>query len=94
MTIKADVKALIAAALAITMFLAVVRGALPGCNAGKESFLPCWTTAAPVGQESANGVADFVFGNYVLPFEILSVLLLVALVAAIFLAQKEPEGDL
>lgn len=79
---KNDLKALIAVAVGLTMAFAALR---PGtAPAG-------WTDAGANGQESVPGVAGFIFGSYVLPFEILSVLLLVALVGAIMLAAKEPE---
>lgn len=75
---KEDVKALLAGALGITMLFAIAREAIPR-----------WSRTGPTGEESMPEIASFLFGPYVLPFELLSVVLLVALVAAILLAQKE-----
>jgi NADH:ubiquinone oxidoreductase subunit 6 (subunit J) len=41
----------------------------------------------------AAGVGAVLFGGWVLPFELLSVLLLAALVAAIAISRGEPGGD-
>ena len=49
------------------------------------------TTAKVVGSTQALGQALFSFGNgFILPFEIVSVLLLVAMVGVILLSRKEP----
>ena len=52
-----------------------------------------WTSwsEAPVGTTQA--VGRLLFTNYLLPFEILSLLLLAAVVAAIYLARRREEAD-
>lgn len=47
--------------------------------------------ATPEGQESFPMIADSVFHRYAFPFEVLSVLLLAALIGAVFLAKRERE---
>lgn len=47
--------------------------------------------AAPEGQESFSNIANSVFNRYVFPFEVLSVLLLAALIGAVLLAKRERE---
>ncbi|HED04596.1 MAG TPA: NADH-quinone oxidoreductase subunit J [Candidatus Fraserbacteria bacterium] len=45
--------------------------------------------AVPQGQESYGQLAQAIFGPYLLPFELLSLLLLAALVGAVVLARKD-----
>jgi NADH-quinone oxidoreductase subunit J len=52
-----------------------------------------WPNATgPVGVASA-ALAKLLFSDYVLPFEVVSVLLLAAVVGGIFLAKREPRSD-
>jgi NADH:ubiquinone oxidoreductase subunit 6 (subunit J) len=51
-----------------------------------------WGAAAQAVSASADAIAEAVFTRYALPFEIISVLLLVAIIGAIFLARR-PEED-
>ncbi len=55
------------------------------------SFLltPVPWRALPQGVESFLGIGQAIFNQYLLPFEALSVLLLAALIGAVFLAKKE-----
>jgi NADH-quinone oxidoreductase subunit J len=50
-----------------------------------------WGAAAERARSSTEKVALALFGPYVLPFEIVSVLLLAAVVGGVFLAKKEDE---
>lgn len=45
------------------------------------------------GEEKLEDVTSEIFGSQVVPFEILSVLLLAALIAGVVIALREPEGD-
>jgi len=47
--------------------------------------------ATPDGRESFSTIADSVFNRYAFPFEVLSVLLLAALIGAVLLAKRERE---
>jgi NADH:ubiquinone oxidoreductase subunit 6 (subunit J) len=51
-----------------------------------------WGAAAAAVGASAEAIAEAVFTTFALPFEIISVLLLVAIIGAIFLARR-PEED-
>jgi NADH-quinone oxidoreductase subunit J len=48
-----------------------------------------YTSDPPSGQR---GVAETMFSEYVLPFEVVSVLLLAAVIGGVFLAKREPGG--
>lgn len=89
---KNDVKAFLAGAIFLTLVFSVVavdlRPAFSGGNPTVQTFRP-WEGAAE-GPENTRGIAEFMFGAYALPFEILSAVLLVALVAALVLAKPEP----
>lgn len=53
-----------------------------------------WPQASPEsGPSSTQAVARLLFSDYVLPFEIVSVLLLAAVVGGVFLAKREPETE-
>lgn len=47
-----------------------------------------WKSEA-VGQENMDGLTEALFTTYVLPFEVLSVLLLGALIAALYVGAKQ-----
>ena len=51
-----------------------------------------WGMAGEVAGAAVEAIADAVFTTYALPFEIISMLLLVAIIGAIFLARR-PEED-
>ena len=51
-----------------------------------------WSLAAEVAGAAVEAIADAVFTTYALPFEIISLLLLVAIIGAIYLARR-PEED-
>ena len=55
----------------------------------KLTFQAYAGVAGPNSNGRTQAVADTIFGQYLLPFEILSVLLLVALIGAIVLARKD-----
>jgi NADH:ubiquinone oxidoreductase subunit 6 (subunit J) len=50
----------------------------------------------PLGEEDLNGMTDGIFdqaGSLLVPFEVLSVLLLAALIAGVVIAFRDPEVD-
>ncbi len=51
-----------------------------------------WTALGPIVGTSVEAIAKALFSTYALPFEIISVLLLVAIIGAIYLARR-PEED-
>jgi NADH-quinone oxidoreductase subunit J len=51
-----------------------------------------WGASAERAKAGANEVASVLFNQYVLPFEVVSVLLLAAVVGGVFLAKREPGG--
>lgn len=54
-------------------------------------LVPAAWRALPRGAESFLGIGQAIFNEYLLPFEVLSVLLLAALIGAVFLAKREGE---
>jgi NADH:ubiquinone oxidoreductase subunit 6 (subunit J) len=50
--------------------------------------------AEPTGIESVTGIAENLYTTWAMPFEVLSVLLLVALVGGLALAMREEEGGI
>lgn len=51
-----------------------------------------WQAATPA-RESYKGLADGLFDKWMLPFELLSVLLLAALFGALYLSKKNPNDE-
>ena len=51
-----------------------------------------WGASAERVKAGANDIANLLFTQYVLPFEIVSVLLLAAVIGGVFLAKREPGG--
>ena len=51
-----------------------------------------WGASAERAVASASAVATELFTNFVLPFEVVSVLLLAAVIGGVFLAKREPGG--
>jgi NADH-quinone oxidoreductase subunit J len=52
-----------------------------------------WGLAAEAVAASVDAIATAIFTTYALPFEIIAMLLLVAIVGAIFLARRPEEDD-
>ncbi len=52
---------------------------------------PGGTTALPVGYGSTERISELLFTRYLLPFEITSILLLVAIVGAVVIARRVPK---
>ncbi|HEX8939451.1 MAG TPA: NADH-quinone oxidoreductase subunit J [Candidatus Limnocylindrales bacterium] len=71
---------LAAAVLAVAIALTVTATAWPTAAAER-----IWTTTARI--------ADMLFNGYVLPFEVVSVLLLAAVIGGVFLAKREDRGS-
>jgi NADH-quinone oxidoreductase subunit J len=76
-------------ALGLLVFSGVFRGALFGTSAAEALTLPQGLASAAENLGNAQAVSRGLFANFILPFEILSVILLVALVGAIVLAKSE-----
>jgi NADH:ubiquinone oxidoreductase subunit 6 (subunit J) len=77
--------------LFISMFYSVFAINLPALwqgGAPVRQYFPGWDNA-PTGPEDPRQVANYMFGDYALALEILSVVLLVALVGALVLAKPE-----
>lgn len=93
---KNDVKALVSAALFLLLLFSVVsldlRPVLQGGAPRVQQNFPAWGGAAQ-SPDNPSEVAGFIFGPYALPFEVLSVVLLVALVAALALAKPDRTED-
>lgn len=86
---QASTSALAAAVLALILLAVVVdtdwpgrAGAAAACLAGARAG-PCHT--------ATDALARLLFDQYVLPFEVVSVLLLAAIIGGIYLAKREPE---
>ncbi len=58
-----------------------------------EAMQHIWGTK-PTGGESVTGIAENLFGTWAMPFEVLSILLLVALVGSLALAIREEKGGI
>ncbi|MGQ0536983.1 MAG: NADH-quinone oxidoreductase subunit J [Methanobacteriota archaeon] len=57
-----------------------------------DNHLPIWD-AEPSHGEELTTLGRSIFEDWVLPFELLSLALLAALIAAVFMAKREPEGE-
>jgi len=76
--------------LGVVGFLTVFLGTWFGKNAAVPLTLePGLDQGLNIATQNAQAVSRGLFGGYLLPFEILSVILLVALVGAVTLAKKE-----
>jgi NADH-quinone oxidoreductase subunit J len=67
-----------------------------GLLRGKDAFPPIPTEAAPPGfslTQNTRLVGEALYQNYLLPFEIASILLLVAIVGAVALAKRKAEVE-
>ncbi|MDE3246453.1 MAG: NADH-quinone oxidoreductase subunit J, partial [Acidobacteriota bacterium] len=75
--------------LGLLAFAGVFRGALFGASATEALTLQPGLASASENLGNAQAVSRGLFANFLLPFEILSVILLVALLGAIVLAKSE-----
>lgn len=82
--------AVLAVLLGAAAFLGVFRKAIFG-SASVEALIlrPDLASGLDVAKQNAQAVSRGLFADYLLPFEILSVILLVALVGAVVLAKTE-----
>ena len=82
--------AIVAVLLGAAAFLAVFRKVIFGTASTEALVLrPELAQGLNVAQQNAQAVSRSLFADYLLPFEILSVILLVALVGAVVLAKTE-----
>ena len=70
-----------AAAVAAVIIAVVIAAAV---------LLTTWPSTGAVAWTSTKALADMLFGEYVLPFEVVSVLLTAAVVGGVLLARREP----
>lgn len=96
---KNDVKAVLVAALFVMLAFGAVsfnasgNGPLVHVQGCDDPQAPgCWMNG-PTGGDAIDGVAAFLFGPDALPFEVLSLVLLVALVGALAMARLERPGE-
>ncbi|GLH66102.1 NADH-quinone oxidoreductase subunit J [Geothrix edaphica] len=82
--------AVVAVAVGAALFLTVFRKAIFGVASPEALVLrPELARGLDVAHQNAQAVSRGLFADYLLPFEILSVILLVALVGAVVLAKTE-----
>jgi NADH-quinone oxidoreductase subunit J len=82
--------ALVAVIAGVVAFAGVFRNAIFGPTSPESLVLrPELARGLDVAKENAQAVSRGLFADYLLPFEILSVILLVALVGAVVLAKSE-----
>lgn len=82
--------ALVAVIAGVVAFVGVFRTAIFGPASAESLVLrPELARGLDVAKENAQAVSRGLFADYLLPFEILSVILLVALVGAVVLAKSE-----
>jgi NADH-quinone oxidoreductase subunit J len=82
--------AILAVLVGAAAFLAVFRKVIFGAASAEALVLrPELAQGLNVAQQNAQAVSRSLFADYLLPFEILSVILLVALVGAVVLAKTE-----
>lgn len=83
----------------VHLIIAIFLGSLIGVQAwdisrNTDNPIFAFWEAGPQGQESLSGIAQALFNTWVVPFEALSILLLIALVGAVAVAMRaEPGGD-
>ncbi|MBI4393682.1 MAG: NADH-quinone oxidoreductase subunit J [Euryarchaeota archaeon] len=93
--LKEDLKTLAVGLVFVLVFLSVVNINLVAFSQGKPDWVsvckacPSHWTSGTGGMEDMGLLAADIFGKYVLPFEVLSIVLLVALIGAIVIARKE-----
>jgi NADH-quinone oxidoreductase subunit J len=71
---------------------AAVAGVLLAIVIGLGVLSTTWPITGTVYQTDTTTVAETLFGSFVLPFEIVSVLLLAAVIGGVFLAKREHGG--
>lgn len=76
----------------LDLIMAVLFGALLAIQAWdtRQIFVDTWGSA-PTGNEDVTALAQVLFDQWALPFEVLSILLLVALLGALALAMRDEE---
>ena len=74
------------AAIVLALILAITVTATDWSAAASRKWT--WTGKPPEGQDGL-GVAEALFRDYVLPFEVVSVLLLAAVIGGVFVAKRE-----
>jgi NADH-quinone oxidoreductase subunit J len=80
----------VAVVIGAAVFIGVFRNLLFGVASSEALVLrPELAQGLNVAQQNAQAVSRGLFSDYLLPFEILSVILLVALVGAVVLAKRE-----
>jgi NADH-quinone oxidoreductase subunit J len=85
--------ALVSALTACLIVVALLKSAGAGSTASAGSAAMGAAPAAPPGQDSAAVLGRHLLGDYVIPFELVSVLLLSALIAAIAIVGKDREDE-
>lgn len=81
----------------IHLIVSIFLGSLIAVQAWDISDVPTMESiwgVEPTGVESTAGIAKVLFGSWSVPFEVLSVLLLVAIVGAIAIAVRDDEGGI
>lgn len=81
----------------VHLIVSIFLGSLIAVQAWDISDVPTMESiwgAEPVGVESTAGIAKVLFGAWSVPFEVLSVLLLVAIVGAIAIAVRDEDGGI
>jgi NADH-quinone oxidoreductase subunit J len=69
--------------------LAVALGGFIAAAIARAPLLPPSSAAAPIGAASTKSLATLLFRDFVFPFELTSFLILVAILGALVLAQRE-----
>jgi len=87
---QASAAGLAAVALAIILLVVVVDTDWPARTAATVSACVSATPAGPC-HTATDALARLLFDRYVLPFEVVSVLLLAAVIGGVYLAKREPE---
>jgi NADH-quinone oxidoreductase subunit J/NAD(P)H-quinone oxidoreductase subunit 6 len=71
---------------------AAIAGVLLGIVICLAVLSTTWPVSGTLYQTDTRSVAETLFGSFVLPFEVVSVLLLAAVIGGVFLAKREPGG--
>ena len=82
-------RAVLGGALTALLLFSVMAYSLLDEYGWSRTALPADTRVATVGGSNSATVSDSIFADYLIPFEVVSVLLLAALVGAIVLARKD-----
>jgi len=60
------------------------------CRLATPGFTTTWPSTGAVAWTATSDIATMLFGQYVLPFEAVSVLLTAAVVGGVLMARREP----